>query len=326
MRSLVSIIVPAFNAASHISDALESLSRQTFDDFDVVVVDDGSVDGTAGVVRRWHERSGERINLTLIRQENAGPSSARNRGIAAAEGKYIGFLDADDIWHPDKVAKQIAVMERDPAVILTCSQFRVIDQNGDDTGRVGGPKTSCITHRQLLKNNDIGSTSNIIVRASILELIGGFDESVRHCEDWDLYLRITALAGRKNSCVMEELLSYRNLPGQLTTDWRKMWQGWQYVVGKVDTDPAVLHETASHRWAIGHSYIGYLAYKAGDYSESRQFMVRAWSESLSVVLFNRRAALTSLALLAATLPVGMHEKLQMAAQGLRRRLLARSAR
>ena len=225
----VSIVVPAYNAGAFIGEALGSLSNQEYRDFEIVVVDDGSTDDTAAQVERIAAAPPLAGRLRLIRQANGGPSAARNRGIAAGRGIYVGFLDADDRWHPMKISRQIALMDEDDSLDLTCSWWRVIDEQGQDTGRLGGPPSARITLQDLVLDNIIGTTSNVIVRRRCLAAIGGFEESMSYCEDYDLWLRIAQIATANMACVTMPLVDRRVREAQLTKNWSRMDTGWQEV-------------------------------------------------------------------------------------------------
>ena len=132
MKPDVSIIVPVFNSAAYVMQAVNSALRQTGAEVEVVVVDDGSTDGTGEII---DEACARLTNVKVVHQAQEGSASARNRGIQEAEGRYIGFLDADDLWDPTKAACHRDVLDALPHIDLTYSWWRIIDKDGRDTGR-----------------------------------------------------------------------------------------------------------------------------------------------------------------------------------------------
>lgn len=210
----MSIVVPAHNAVAFIGDTLESLRRQTVAPTEIIVVDDGSTDGTADLVRaRFPE-------VKLVTQRNLGAAAARNAGIAAADGDLIGFIDADDRWLPHAVERLAERLRRSPdsvAVVYAWSTF--IDAKGRRIGDSMPSFIEGIVWTTLASINFLGNASATIVRRSALEAVGCFDTTYRThdasgCEDWDLYLR---LAEQFQFVVVPEyLVEYRKLPGSMT--------------------------------------------------------------------------------------------------------------
>jgi glycosyltransferase involved in cell wall biosynthesis len=314
----VSIVVPAYNAGAFIGETLESLSNQTFRDFEIVVVDDGSTDDTADQVERMAAAAPLAGHLQLIRQANGGPSSARNRGIAAARGAYVGFLDADDRWHPTKIARQVALMDEDDALDLTCSWWRVIDESGQDTGRRGGPPSTRISLRDLVLDNIIGTTSNVIVRRRSLASTGGFEDSLSYCEDYDLWLRIARSDAANMACVIEPLVDRRVREAQLTKNWSRMDHGWREVMARFRQTDAGLPAALLRQSEARHDrYIAYLAYEAGDFAAARRHMIQAWQKAALPMARDKRAWVMTVAALGSLLPSGLHRGVDIAVRRLR---------
>jgi glycosyltransferase involved in cell wall biosynthesis len=187
----VSVVMPAYNAEKFIAAAIESVLNQTFKDLEILVVDDGSRDGTAGVVARYPA-------VSYVAQKNAGASSARNRGVALARGEFIAFLDADDEWHPQKLAAQVALMRAYPAADLSRTAIAEEPLRADSplfsAGSQALPdhiKVGTLAESFL---NPYFATSAVMVRRAAFEAVGGFDTSLKIAEDVDLYLRILARA------------------------------------------------------------------------------------------------------------------------------------
>ena len=229
---LVSVVMPAFNAAETLPETLMSVRNQTYKNLDLIVVDDGSIDDTAAIVRS-HMVHDPRIRL--VQKQNGGVASARNAGIHASKGQLVAFIDADDLWHPTKIAKQVAVLlSAGPSMALVYAPFRLIDTNGRVLGsqrRVGvdGWVLYCHFHANL-----VGNGSSILVRKAVLQALDGFDASLRAagaegCEDLLLQLRIAARY--QFGEVPEYLVGYRRRPGSMSSDSEQMIKSGMLAVG-----------------------------------------------------------------------------------------------
>jgi glycosyltransferase involved in cell wall biosynthesis len=192
--TLVSVLIPAYNAAKTIGETLASAAAQTHRDLEIVVVDDGSTDATAEVVRRAVCAD---PRIVLLRQANAGVAAARNTALTHARGSYVAPLDADDLWHPDKIARQVRRLEQaGPHVGLIYSWSVDIDHASVITDRrLDLDRFEGDVYAALVLTNFVGNASVPLIRKSEIEAIGGWDPTLRHrqaqgCEDWQVYLRL----------------------------------------------------------------------------------------------------------------------------------------
>lgn len=201
-RPRVSVIVPAFNAARFIGDALASIVRQAYAPLEIVVIDDGSTDDTAAVAL------GCGASLRLIAQPNAGPAAARNRGISIARGELIAFLDADDLWPDGKLALQVPWLTRDDPsfdVVLGQIRYEALDDRTFEGIR--------FSHAgNVLSNVNLGAG---VFRRAVFDRVGLFDESLRFSEDHDWFLRARE-AEVKIAALEEVTLRYRLHAGNMT--------------------------------------------------------------------------------------------------------------
>lgn len=194
---LVSVIMPAHNADQTIADSLRSILAQTWQDWEAIVADDASSDRTAEEVAAVAaEDRHNRIHYLRLeptpKAQSHGPSAARNRAIDAAVGEFFAFLDADDLWSPEALADRLGALQANPAAGLAYSWTDCIDESGQ-FARPGGHITcEGEVYPRLLVQNFLENGSAAIVRRSALETVGGFDESLRFGEDWDLWLRLAA--------------------------------------------------------------------------------------------------------------------------------------
>jgi glycosyltransferase involved in cell wall biosynthesis len=224
--TLVSVVIPAYNAARVIEPTLRSVMGQTHDALDIVVVDDGSKDATAAAVRALAAEDGR---IRLVQQANGGVCSARNRGIAAAAADYVALLDADDLWAPTKIEKQLARLQAaGPDVGLCYTQFVIVDGEGRITGVDPAPRPEGRVLREICRRNFVGHGSSPLIPKRILEEVGMFDlDQIQGCEDLRLYFRI---AERYEFAVVQEpLVGYRMVPGSATSNARKMLASWRSV-------------------------------------------------------------------------------------------------
>ncbi len=189
-RPAATVVIPTFNRAPIVGRAIRSVLGQTCQDWELIVVDDGSADGTEQAVRGISDN-----RIKYIRHDRKhGGGAARNTGIRCARGEYVAFLDSDDEWLPEKLQKELEVFRNsDPAVGLVYTGKVMLD----DTGRVleiRMPTKSGWVYEALLEANFIGSCSRVTVRKQALERVAGFDETLVSHQDWDLWLRVARVS------------------------------------------------------------------------------------------------------------------------------------
>jgi glycosyltransferase involved in cell wall biosynthesis len=186
-RPKVSVIIPTFNRRELVSKAVESVLAQTLAVEEIIVVDDGSSDGTAEALE---EKYGQRV--TVIRQANAGVSTARNRGLAQARGEFLAFLDSDDTWMPTKTEKQVRLLESDPRLGMVVCDIVRKDERGEVlfvTRRRDAIPEDGHALKWVLRLPSLGPPS-VMLRREVYEQVGGFDPSLRTAEDVDFFLRV----------------------------------------------------------------------------------------------------------------------------------------
>jgi GT2 family glycosyltransferase len=227
-RTLVSVIVPCFNAAVTLSRTLDSARAQTHKHLEIIVVDDGSTDGSAEVAEA-HGRIDPRV--TVVRQTNGGVAAARNTGIAAARGRFVAPLDADDIWHPDKIVRQLALAEDDAVTLVYCWAVLV-----DPTGRVisDHARSTVSGHvvPALLRDNFLGNGSTVLIRREAALRVGGYDASLRArgaqgCEDWLLGLQMAEIGEIR--VVPDFLVGYLVSAGNMSSNGQAMLRSTEIV-------------------------------------------------------------------------------------------------
>jgi glycosyltransferase involved in cell wall biosynthesis/MoaA/NifB/PqqE/SkfB family radical SAM enzyme len=227
---LVTVIIPAHNAARTIGRTLDSVSAQTYQNLEILVVDDGSTDQTPTIVRT-QSRVDNRIRL--IRQDNAGVAAARNRGVSEARGAFVAPIDADDLWRPTKIAKQMAVMhERGEKVGLVYTWLAKIDPHDQVVSLKHRPHEEGQVFLAMCKGNVVGNGSSPLMRKHVVQECGGYDTTLRArggqgCEDLQLYLKIAERY--EFGLVKEHLTGYRRAPGNMSSDVRQMFRSRELV-------------------------------------------------------------------------------------------------
>lgn len=188
MPPCVSVIIPTWNRAEFVRDAIDSVLAQDYPSLELLVIDDGSTDATPEVVRSYGDK------VRYIRQANGGAASARNRGIAEATGEFVAFLDSDDLFLPGKLTEQVREFARQPEVVMVYSWFSILDASGRERLGRRFAATGQIA-RSLVAHSMQGplATPTVMVRRAALLAAGGFDETMRLSEDTDLWCRLARL-------------------------------------------------------------------------------------------------------------------------------------
>lgn len=252
-KQLVSVIVPAYNAEPFLADAVRSALAQTWGNVEVIIIDDGSTDGTGAIADGLAARD-RRVRVVHCR--NGGLSSARNVGLSVAKGEFVCFLDADDMFLPEKIERQAAFLAVFPGCDLVYSDHYV----GDSTltpmllacRRPPFPIEEILTFRNWF------APISPLLRSSFAERIGGFDETLRGSEDWDYWIRASQCGVL--SYLPGPVGVYRTHPAQMTTNWARMRTCIQKVITKHRARGSESWEnsrattsmlTAKHEWASG---------------------------------------------------------------------------
>lgn len=182
----VSVVIPTYNSARYVIEAVNSVLAQTYQDFEVLVIDDGSTDETAAAMSRYQ------APVRYIQQPNGGVAVARNRGIAESRGRYVAFLDADDTWLPHKLERQLAALQDQPNYRASYAAFTVVDASLNPLGISRSQRQASALEDLLLRGNIIGSICTVLCERALFELVGGFDPALSQCADWDMWVRLAA--------------------------------------------------------------------------------------------------------------------------------------
>lgn len=256
----VSVIIPAYNAKETIDETLSSLEAQTFRDFEIVFVDDGSVDGTADYVSQNYP------DVRVFVQENAGPAAARNQGVTRSKGEWLAFLDADDAWLPWRLQMQMHFAKIHPEVRMFCGLTT------DLVLPVEAPtlaKQEQLTFIEFLNIGDFAfsnpvATTSVLLKRSAFEVCGGFDTQFRGPEDYDLWMRVAThtVIGK----ILYPLSRYRDEPGSLSRRYQSFVPEVMRLMGKAYGPDGVLHGHGSIGRARATQYVGgsWMAVESGE--------------------------------------------------------------
>ncbi len=289
----VSVVVPAYNVRNYIQDALLSLERQSLQEFEVLIVDDGSTDDTANVVKSYLKRD---PRFRLLQKPNGGLSSARNYGITHARAEYIALLDGDDIYHPDKLANHVARLDNSPKVGVVYSASQAIRDDGSPTFiSLSGKPVKSNQFLALLCKNFVGHGSNAVFRRCLVEEIGEFDEGLHSSEDIDFWLRIAATQKWRFYREKRTLCYYRVRPSGLSFNVTQMQSCNQQVIEKAyKSSPEIIEPMLPTAYAYMYRYLARLCLQGGDIKKARNFIDKAWNYDRSIFYCDVRSFLTLL--------------------------------
>ncbi len=276
----VSVIVPTYNTIAYLPDAIESILQQTFEDFEILLVNDGSTDSTA----EWAKKITD-PRVRYIEQNNQGLSAARNTGLDLAQGRYVAFLDADDVWEPTKLDKQVALLETNPDIGMVHSWVWFMDGEGRSTGRIWKTQAEGMALAHLLQRNDVAVLS-ALVRRECFARIGGFDIALRSLEDWDLWLRLAV--NDSIAVIREPLAYYRQLPGSMSRNCEVMEASFKTVIDRhFALAPQSLQFLRDRSYGSAYQCLAWKAIQS-----DRPDFDLAWAYYRSALRFNVRTLLT----------------------------------
>ena len=293
----VSIVIPAYNVAAYIRETLATVFAQTFTDFEVIIVNDGSPDTEEFelAIRPYRER------ICYFKQANRGASAARNAGLRAAKGELIAFLDADDLWAPNYLEEQLKFI-REFGCDLACADAIIFGVSADagqsymDSLMGAAPPAGLVTFLELINADRSLITSGVVVRRDLVFEVGLFDEALRNAQDFDLWLRLVK-HGARLAYQRKILLRYRSRPNSLSGDAINSHQRELRVFDKVEQSyeftPAEREEVSEvirSRRALLEYELGKLYLAPGDFARARQSFAnannlrRSWKARLALCL------------------------------------------
>lgn len=222
----ISVVMPVWNGVRTIREATRSALDQTHADLELIVVDDGSSDGSLEAIADIDDH---RI-LRLV-GDRTGPSAARNRGILASRGELVAFLDADDLWDPRKLERQVEALDADPDASVAYCWLDRIAFDGSEREALTRETQNGDVYPRLLVANFVGGGCNLLVKRATLDDVGLFDESLDAAEDWELNVRLASR--HRFVCVEEPLVLKRQTPGSISADFRRLERGFRAASRKI---------------------------------------------------------------------------------------------
>jgi glycosyltransferase involved in cell wall biosynthesis len=269
-RPLVSAVVPVHNGERFVAEAIESVLAQTYAPLECVVVDDDSTDGTAAVLDRF----GGRIVRVASSARNA--AAARNAGVAAARGELLAFLDADDLWEPAKIERQVELMRSDGGLGLVYCGLAFVGEDGRPLGSASPPEPAAALRNTLLSEPPfVGLAQTGLVRRTAFEACDGFDTSMRRAEDGDLTWRLAARF--RVAAVPEPLARYRHHPAQKHRTPEGFEEAGRHMLGKAFSSGLLPPDVQPlERQAYAHlAFILFTVHRAGGGPRSLRYLLRA---------------------------------------------------
>lgn len=257
----ISVVIPVYNGEETIKETIESVLSQTFSDFELIVIDDGSQDSTLEKLSTIQDS-----RFKIFSYPNGGVSTSRNRGISQASSDYISFIDADDLWTPDKLEAQYKALQENPQAAVAYSWTDHIDESGEFFRQ--GPHFNLTgdIYAKLLLVDFVGSGSNPLIRKQALIEVGGFDESLTPAADWDMWLRLAACY--EFVVVPAVQILYRVSSSSMSTNvWRMETESLQIIERAVAHAPKPVGHLK--QFSLGNRY-KYLTWKALDGTPERR--------------------------------------------------------
>ena len=290
----VTIVLPAYNASEYLTETINSVFSQTYKDFELLVIDDGSTDNTRDIVNDFCQRDSR---IRLISQENQGVSVARNNGIKMAKGKYIAFLDSDDLWVPNKLARHVEHLQANPKLGLSFARVEFLSFDGKSTGNYSNPRMINISAKDLYEENAAVTPSNAVISRTALEQVGGFDGELSGAADAELFLRLKC-HGWEVEGINEVLVLYRTSLGGMSSQLYKMEEDWNRLSKKAQVyAPELIQHHYKQAKAMLLRYLARRTLRLELSSElGINFMNRALQSQWTLILREpRRTILTAVA-------------------------------
>ncbi|MGH9452558.1 MAG: glycosyltransferase family A protein [Terriglobia bacterium] len=277
---MVSVIIPAYNTANLIGACLDSVLSQTYQDFEVIVVNDGSPDTPEleKVLEPYLSR------IVYIRQENKRAAGARNTAIRQARGEFLAFLDSDDTWLPDHLASQMQLFAEDPSLDLVYADGLRINDAGrvETTFMARCPSNGPATFEALIYERCHVSVSTVVARKSAIERAGLFDEALLRCDDYDMWVRTAFYGGKIGYRKKVQVRLAHGRPGSLGESSLKMAEAYYLILEKFDRtlplDPparALLRKRMAEVKAVYRLEVGKLQLSERKFGPAREALIEA---------------------------------------------------
>jgi len=305
----ISVVMPIFNVEEFVGEAVQSVLEQTFNDFELICVDDGGSDRSMDIVREFSDP-----RIRIVCQANRGLAGARNSGIAHAQGEMVALLDSDDLWHPEKLSLHYIHLTANPDIGVSYAGSRMIDRHGEVLRVAMRPKLGRVTSRDIICRNPIGNGSAPVLRRASLELAAfmhptkvgrkcWFDEDFRQTEDIELWTRLAVKHNVVFAGIGGLLTDYRILPGALSANVVKQYLSWTKMLRKLKGyAPEFVAEHGDTARAYQLRYLARRSLQLGNFELSGELLRKAIQLQPRILLQEpRKTAVTGGAVLAGSL-------------------------
>ena len=297
----ISVIIPAFNASACLAQTIATVQAQSCTNWEALIIDDGSTDGTVTLVRELQAKDSR---LRLLSVPNKGVSAARNLGVAETHSPLIAFLDADDLWHPDKLRVHLELHVCHAECGVSFAQVAFLSPEGKPNGQVASHPRHALGPADFLSENPTTTTSNWVLRREVFAAVGGFVEDMRYSEDLEWLLRAASYGSWRIIPIDRVLTYYRTSTAGLSSNPRNMEEGWLRLISEARGYAPLLVE--SHFASARAVQLRYLARRClrlqANPAVAADFLLRALRSDWRVLVREpRRTGLTALAVLASLL-------------------------
>ena len=268
---MVTVVIPCYNSLRYIAETMETVLQQTYRDFEVLVVNDGSTDGTAEWVKALSDREPQ---VRMVSQVNQGLAGARCTGVTNARGKYVAFIDDDDLWELTKLEKQVNSLENNPQAGLCYTWTALADSEGKPTGRVIASNAEGNVWQAMTEMNIVCCGSTPMIRRSCFDDLGLFDRQVSPSDDWDMWWRIAAKY--QFTVIKEPLILYRQHPHNSSKKCDHMLATSRILIERNFANaPIELLHLRNRSYGCIYLYLGWRAIENNNYQQAEEFRHQA---------------------------------------------------
>jgi glycosyltransferase involved in cell wall biosynthesis len=285
IKPKVSISLPCYNCEAWISETIESILNQTYKNYELILVDDGSTDHTRKIVKKY-------LNDTRIKylyQSNKGFTASTNLSILKSTGKYIGFIGHDDLWESSKLQKQVFFLERNPHIDFIHSDLYHIDSKGNIICRRKDPIAKKVSQRKFMKTLFLGNFicfQTVLVKRKCFEDVGLLDERIEISSDYDLWLRMAQKF--RIGYLDEPLVKKRYHENNLSYEFRQIYLDHLKILEKALASNKFMSRYKNSRLALIHATVANEAYNAREISEAKDELRKALRYDFSLIFFRRK--------------------------------------
>ncbi len=298
----ISVIMPVYHVEAYVGEAIQSVLDQSFEDFELIIVDDGGTDNSITIARSFED-----ARIRIVSQPNRGLAGARNTGIANARAPYVALLDSDDRWHRDKLMLHFIHMEANPHIGVSYSGSRMIDEHGGEMRVAMRPKLTGVAEGDILCRNPVGNGSAPVLRRAALDRaafrhpdepnrICWFDESFRQSEDIELWVRLASVHEVRFEGIEGLLTDYRIIKGALSANVVKQYVTWTRMLDVAQSHaPELINRHGARARAYQLRYLARRAIQLGDAELAKDFFDRAIRSKFTILLEEPKKSLTTFA-------------------------------